>query len=205
MKTFAIVPVKGFKESKSRLSPYLSKAERIELSKSMLDDVLSALNTVPTILISPEKFEPRVKPREHYVLVQKGDKGLDGAVKQANKFAVKMGANSTLFVPGDMPLINAKDIQSVLRMGESKEAIITKSTDGGTGILFRKPPDIMESRFTLNSFEDHIREAKNQKIEIFILESLNLAHDIDTFEDLQLFMKHGEGTKTFEYLKDKCF
>ncbi len=59
----------------------------------------------------------------------------------------------------------------------------------------------MESRFTKSSFPDHQKEAALKEIEMLVHSSFPLSLDIDTIEDLRLFMEHGAGTKTHEHLK----
>ncbi len=200
MKTYAIVPVKELDRAKSRLSECLDKEGRKGLLFAMLEDVLSALVDIPTIVISPENLNSI--ERENVVfLKQEGKKDLDSAVKQANAYALKRGASSTLFIPADMPLIRRKDLLEVFKLGQRYSVIITRSSDGGTGILYRRPPNIMESRFTQNSYEDHMAEAKRQGINPHIHSSFPLSLDIDTLEDLRRFMAHGKNTKTYRFLR----
>jgi len=203
MKTCAIVPVNVLGEAKSRLKGCLSREQRKGLMQAMLEDVLTALRAVPTIVISPEDLRELLQPWNVAFLLQQGVVELDPGVRQANKYAMELGADATLFVPADMPLITPGDVAEVLRLGEEHNVIITQSRDGGTGILYRRPPDVMESRFTQNSFEDHLAEAKRRGIEPYILNALRLSMDLDTEEDLKMFMKLGKGTATYEHLK-KC-
>ncbi len=200
MNTYAIVPVKELGSAKTRLARSLSAEGRKGLLKAMLSDVLDALEGLPTIVISPEDLSGGLRGREVILLRQAGGSGLDHAVKQANRYAVESGADSTLFVPADMPLLNPDDVREVLRLGEVHDAVITHANDGGTGILYRRPPDVMDSRFTPNSFEDHLAEAERRKVDLHILKSPNLSLDIDTAEDVRLFRMRGRGTRTFEYL-----
>ena len=48
----AIIPVSNFNESKTRLSPFLSEEERIELLKVMLKDIITVIaNEVDEIVL----------------------------------------------------------------------------------------------------------------------------------------------------------
>jgi 2-phospho-L-lactate guanylyltransferase len=202
MRTFAIVPAKDLDKAKSRLSAHLTKEQRKGLFLSMLEDVLSALSQLPTIVICPEDISAYLKDRGNVTfLPQKKGKDLNSAVAQANTFAIEKGAQATLFVPADMPLTSQKDVEEVLTLGRKYKAIITMARDGGTGILYRRPPDVMESRFTKYSFPDHQKEAAIKEIEMMVHSSFPLSLDIDTIKDLRLFMEHGAGTKTYEHLK----
>jgi 2-phospho-L-lactate guanylyltransferase len=200
MKPFAIVPVKELDKCKSRLSEHLSSEDRRGLLLAMLEDVLSALS-FPAVVISPEDLSSQLRPwHEVHFLLQTEGRDLDNAVKQANAYALNKGAVSTLFVPADMPLITRGEVEKILAQGERHNAVITHASDGGTGILYRRPPDVIESRFTKTSFEDHLKEAKEKGIDMYVHDSPPLSFDIDTLDDLKSFMKLGKGTKTFRFL-----
>jgi 2-phospho-L-lactate guanylyltransferase len=202
MKTFAIVPVKDLDKAKSRLSAHLTSEQRKGLFLAMLDDVLNALSQLPIIVICPEDISAYLNERENVIfLMQKNGKDLNSAVAQANAYAIENGAQATLFIPADMPLVSRVDVEGVIELGRTFRAVITKARDGGTGILLRRPPDVMESRFSKNSFTDHQIEAREKGIEMHVHASFPLSLDIDTIEDLRLFMEHGVGTKTYEHLK----
>ncbi len=204
MKTFAIVPVKELDMAKSRLAYCLSKEDRSGLLLAMLGDVLSALEDMPTIVISPQDLKGFLPTRVTFLL-QDGERDLNSAVKQANSHAVKKGADATLFLPADLPLVTSEEVDGVLELGKKHSVIITRALDGGTGILYRRPPDVIESSFTNNSFEDHLREARSRDVEVFVHRSLPLSLDIDTKEDLKHFLEHGKGTKTYSYLRQCGF
>ncbi|MFQ5800098.1 MAG: 2-phospho-L-lactate guanylyltransferase [Candidatus Hydrothermarchaeales archaeon] len=205
MKTFAIVPVKELDKAKSRLSSVFKPEERSGLLLAMLGDVLSALTDVTSIVISPEELSLHLPGDRTIFLLDRGGKGLNDAVKAANKHAIKLGASATLFVPADMPLITRQEVEEVLDLGKKYNVIITHATDGGTGILYRRPPDVMESRFTRNSFQDHQKEARRKRITMFVHDSLSLSLDIDTLEDIHRFMERGKGTRTYEFLRECGF
>jgi 2-phospho-L-lactate guanylyltransferase len=203
MSTYALVPVKELNKCKSRLSEHMSPDDRKGLLLAMLEDVLSALS-FPAIVISPEDLSPQLRewPEAHFLLQTEG-RDLDNAVKQANAYALKNGAVSTLFVPADMPLITLGEVEKILTLSERHDAVITHASDGGTGILFRRPPDVMESRFTNTSFEDHLKEAEKRGVDMYVHRSFSLSFDIDTLDDLKSFMKLGKGTETYRFLNSR--
>jgi 2-phospho-L-lactate guanylyltransferase len=55
-------------------------------------------------------------------------------------------------------------------------------------------------RFSTQSFRDYLEGAREKGIPVYVYESFELALDIDTPEDVKEFMRHGEGTRTHEYL-----
>ncbi|MFQ6136648.1 MAG: 2-phospho-L-lactate guanylyltransferase [Candidatus Hydrothermarchaeales archaeon] len=199
---YAIVPVNKLSKAKTRLSSTLSRSERGEFLLCMLEDVLRALDGVcKTIVICADDLREHLS-EDVIFLDEDGRKGLNGAVKMANRYAIERGARATLFVPADLPLIKGSHVKEILKIGEKHPLIISPSRYGGTGILYRRPPDIIKERFTKTSFADYKKEAKAEGVELFVYDSYLLSLDIDRIEDIEEFMLHGEGTSTYDFLRD---
>jgi|Deesub1362A_J573_1020465.scaffolds.fasta_scaffold00005_116 2-phospho-L-lactate guanylyltransferase len=203
MNIFAIVPVNKLSEAKSRLSHVLTPVERKALVICMLKDVLDALKNLKIIIISPEPSIGNLKGYRYDFLLEKEKKDLNEAVKVATKYAIKKKAEATLFVPADIPLISPYIIQEILSLGKIHPLIISPAKRNGTGILFRRPPDIIEEKFTSNSFLDHLEEAKSKNITPYIYESPRISLDLDTQEDLEEFIQIGRGTRTYDFLVER--
>lgn len=199
MVAYALVPVKGLSRAKTRLAGVLTVDERAGLVLAMLRDVLTALRGLKTIVVSPEELEPLLEGFRFTLLREEGN--LNEAVSLANAHAMAEGAEATLFVPGDLPLLRAGHVKEILELGSVHPLILAPARRGGTGILYRRPPDIIRERFTPTSFEDHHREAVARGVELYIYDSFSLSLDLDTPEDLREFMLHGEGTETYRYLE----
>ncbi len=200
MRVHAILPVK-LQNPKTRLAGALSQAERKELVVLMLMDVLDGLGGLDgVILVGPRELESRVRGYDFEFVLERERRGLNNAVKLGNEFAMRAGAEATLFVPADTPLLNAGHIEDILELGEKYSTVISPSRRGGTGILFRKPPNIIEERFTDKSFQDHIAEAKRKGIEVCVYDSYALSLDIDVAEDIEEFLLHGAGTRSHKLL-----
>ena len=124
--------------------------------------------------------------------------------------ALDKGAEATLFVPGDVPLIEKSDVKKVLRLGERHGLVICPAKDGGTGMLYRRPPTIINTRFTTKSFYEHAKEAESKNVKVHIHYSAHFSLDIDTREDIADFLylpaggkRYVKGTKTWEFLNKK--
>jgi 2-phospho-L-lactate guanylyltransferase len=198
MRVFVLLPVK-LSEAKTRLSNIFSEEERAELVLCMLKDVLDSLKGMDVVVISPDDLRKKLDYDFHFIL-EKGKMGLDSAVRQANSYAIDNSTDATLFVPADAPLIKKGHVKEILGLGKKHKLIISPSRRGGTGILFRRPPDIIKGRFTNTSFEDHREEAALRGVEMYVYDSFSLSLDIDTPEDIQEFLLHGKGTRTYEFL-----
>jgi 2-phospho-L-lactate guanylyltransferase len=203
MRTFALVPVNRLSEAKTRLSSIFSPEERRELVICMLKDVLDSLEGLKLIIISPGDLREILEDYTFQFILEEKKQGLNAAVERANRYAIENGAEATLFVPADTPLIKKAHVEDILRLGEEHPLIISPSRRGGTGVLFRRPPDIIDGRFTPTSFSDHRKEASSKGVEMFVYDSFFLSLDIDTPEDAEEFMLHGRGTRTYDFLKKR--
>jgi len=196
MRVFVLLPVK-LSEAKTRLSNIFSGEERAELVLCMLEDVLDSLRGLDVVVVSPDDLRKKLDYDFHFILEK--EKGLNIAVEQANKYAIDNSADATLFIPADTPLIKKSHVKEILRLGKKHKLIISPSRRCGTGILFRRPPDIIDGRFTNTSFEDHRKEAALRGVKMHIYDSFCLSLDLDTPEDLKEFLLHGRGTRTYEF------
>jgi len=196
---YAIIPVNKLDMAKTRLSGILSKKERGELVLNMLQDVLRALNGVETIVVSPSDIPSILGSDFHFILEEK-KRGLNAAVERGTKYAEEKGAGATLFIPADTPLITKTHVSEILELGLEHSLIISPSSRGGTGILYRSPPSLLDNRFTPTSFSDFEIEAKKINAPMHIYDSYSLSLDIDVKEDIREFLLHGKGTKTYDFL-----
>ncbi|MFQ5815065.1 MAG: 2-phospho-L-lactate guanylyltransferase [Candidatus Hydrothermarchaeaceae archaeon] len=200
MRTSALIPVK-LRGSKTRLAGVLLEEERADLVKYMLLDVMDAVKNMDgVVIVGPREIDDVLKGHDFELIVEEEASGLNNAVKAGNKWAMDMGVDATLFVPADTPLIRKRHIDEILELGGKHPLIISPSRRGGTGVLFRRPPDIIGERFTSHSYSDYQAEAKERGVEIYVYDSFALSLDIDTPEDIGEFMLHGEGTRTHAFL-----
>lgn len=197
--TYVLLPIKRPENAKTRLSPWLSKEERKELVLSMAADVLDALEGIPTVVISPVDLKPLLDDYEFYFL-RHLTPGLDSAVRAGNTFAVRQGAEATLFLPADLPLLRRDILTRVLELGENYKVILSPSNRKGIGLLYRRPPEVMRAHFTGKSFVDNLREAQEKGLEVYVYMTPELYIDIDTREDVLKFLEMGDGTRSHEFL-----
>ncbi|WP_456475315.1 2-phospho-L-lactate guanylyltransferase [Candidatus Pyrohabitans sp.] len=201
MQAFAIIPVNELTQAKTRLSDVLSQQERGELLLCMLEDVLDALEgVVKPIVVSPTNLKEYVR-RDFELILEEEKLGLTEAVRRGNSYAMSRGAEETLFVPADAPLIKRHHVEEVLSLGKRHPLVISPARKGGVGIIYRRPPDVIPEVFTGSSFVDIQRVASGLGVPVKVYDSFYLSLDIDTVEDIREFMHHGSGTRTYEFLK----
>lgn len=113
---------------------------------------------------------------------------LNRALTQATQRAIALGADATLVLPIDLPLITVDDVHQLNKLGTQQQgAVITRSQDGGTNALLLRPPNVIDYAFGINSFDRHCESAIAAGYPYKILESPTLAFDLDGPEDWQLW------------------
>ncbi|MGI9050214.1 MAG: 2-phospho-L-lactate guanylyltransferase [Rubrobacteraceae bacterium] len=187
MSLFAVVPVKDLSSAKSRLSPALDPVERVDLTLHMLDHVLAALREAGVenvCVVSPDRAVLDVARERGASPLYQESRGLNPALEEARRWAVRQGASTLLVLPADLPFLTATDVLALLEEGPQVTISPDKSRTGTNALLLR-PPDALPFAFGPDSFETHLRLARERGLDVSVRELPNLALDLDTAEDLE--------------------
>src|SRR5215467_10225229 len=119
MKVTALIPMKGFRNAKQRLSPLLHAGERERLAEVMFRDVVKqtvqAQGLVETVVVTgDDKVAQTAATLGARIMREVAENGETGAVDFARQELQRIGREAVLIMPGDMPLIRAADIEQVL-------------------------------------------------------------------------------------------
>ena len=185
-----VVPVKDLQGTKSRLAPILDPGARAGLTLYMMGRVVSraleaGVDAVGVVSPDPIVLDEALK-RGATPLAQES-RGLNPALEEGRAWAMREGASALLVLPADLPLIEADDVRAVLAEAAASPVVI--APDGarsGTNALFLRPPDAVPFLFGLESFEAHLRAARDRggPHEARICENEHLSFDLDTAGDL---------------------
>ena len=200
---YAIIPVTKFKNAKTRLSPFLSEDEREKLLKVMLHDVTDTLKKhVDKIFIisADEDVLNYAKSLKLDTILEHDNSNLNKALTQAMKYC-KGKTRKILIIPSDVPLIGKTNIKMLIDSSKKLDFIIVPSKGGGTNTIIMKPMAI-RTKFGDFSYKEHINAADKKNLNPQVHDSLFMALDVNTTEDLGEIMVHGERTHTRQYLKE---
>jgi 2-phospho-L-lactate/phosphoenolpyruvate guanylyltransferase len=209
MNTVALIPVKGFRNAKQRLSPLLSCAARKLFAEAMFHDILAQVRmargiAATFVVTGDDKVASIALTAGAEVIRESAENGETGAVDFARLELKRAGCEAVLIIPGDMPLVHAVDIEMVLAQvpeeAEAPFALLVPSHDRlGTNALLLTPPDIIELRFGYDSFNFHLAQVRARGLRVRIYENEHIALDIDEPKDLERFLSyglaHGEATR----------
>jgi len=201
MNIAALMPVKGFRYAKQRLTPLLHRGARELLAESMFRDVLlqvrAARGLAGTFVVTgDDKVAAIAAKAGAEVIRERAENGETAAVDLARREMKNAGWEAVLILPGDMPLVRASDIEEVLaqipRDAAAPFALLVPSHDRmGTNALLLAPPDIIKLRFGYDSFSFHMNQVTAQSLPIRFVENEHIALDIDEPADLERFLTYG--------------
>ena len=212
MKVTALIPVKGFRNAKQRLSALLGSAEREALAEAMFRDVLRqvlrARGILETVVVTgDDKVAKIAGSLGAKVILESTETGETAAVDFARISLRSAGCEAVLILPGDMPLVRSGDIEAVLAQVPDGQitpfALLVPSHDRlGTNALLLAPPDVIKLRFGYDSFSYHISQVSAQGLPIRCFENEHIALDIDEPKDLEKFLTYSnddsEALKTLQ-------
>jgi 2-phospho-L-lactate guanylyltransferase len=211
LKIFAIVPAKKFENGKSRLASFLDIRNRVKLGGLLLDSTLRTLKNATaisnTIVVSSDICAKTIAKKHGAIFLDEGrDTGVNNAVTLANDYSIQAGADATIVVPQDLPLVLSEDIDTICNAAQKwhKCLIICPSTRyDGSNALLRRPPKLIESYYDDNSFDKHINAARRVGAKIKIILLHRVMRDLDTVEDAQHLIQKPSTCKALAYLRSK--
>ncbi|HJS84353.1 MAG TPA: 2-phospho-L-lactate guanylyltransferase [Acetobacteraceae bacterium] len=199
---WAAVPVKAFAGAKHRLSPLLTPAQRQALAAAMLRDVLIALAEAPLAGIMVNTVDPQASALARAygarVVSEDARAGHTAAVAAMARTLAGEGAEAMLTCPGDVPLLTAAEVASVLDAhGPAPSFTIVPAHDErGSNAVLLSPPDLMALRFGDDSFLPHLAAARQHGLEPSIVRLTGIGLDIDNPEDARAFLRAARGRST---------
>ena len=213
MNVAALLPVKGFRNAKQRLTPVLNSAGREILAETMFRDVLrqvrAARGLAGTFVVTgDDKVAAIAAMAGAEVIRERAENGETAAVDFARAEMKTAGCDTVLILPGDMPLVRASDIEEVLAQvptdAAAPFALLVPSHDRkGTNALLLAPPDIIKLRFGYDSFTFHLSQVTAQGLPPRFVENEHIALDIDEPADLERFLSYGyEGGESTRVARD---
>lgn len=185
-----LIPVKNLSNAKQRLSPVLDQCTRTELARAMLRDVLEAVcrfGQDEVSLVTSDAYAMELAAHFRLgVIADHANLSETSAIEAATQICMERGVNSTLVIPGDVPLIEADDLLAIYEAAPATGAVLVPSADKrGTNSVLRLPADLFPLRFGNDSFMPHLASAIATNTSCVVLSLPRIAIDVDNAEDLQ--------------------
>lgn len=184
-----LVPVKNLANAKQRLAPIADQSARTELARAMLTDVLEAISNYgedETALVTGDPFAIELAKKFQFQIIPDGANTSEtDAIETATRLCQSRRVEQTLVIPGDIPLIEAREIRAIYENAPGTGTVLVPSRDKrGTNAILRRPAWLFPLRFGNDSFMPHLAAAIATNSSCVVLSLAGIALDIDTPDDL---------------------
>ena len=189
-----LVPVKNLSAAKQRLAAVLDQPSRTKLAQAMLEDVASAINEWkerrPVALVSSDLYAVELASKYRFEIIpDPSNPGETGAIEMATRVCIERRAEFTLVIPADIPLIQAWELEEIMKHAPAQGSVLVPAGDGrGTNAILRRPPALFPLRFGNDSFKPHHAAAQATGKPCVVLQLPGIAVDVDNPSDLQRLM-----------------
>jgi 2-phospho-L-lactate guanylyltransferase len=201
--TWALVPLRGLEDAKTRLGAELDPEERFELVVVMATRTLTAARdargVAGTVLVTADPAAARLAEGFGAQTIVQRLPGLNAALREARAVALEQGATAILVLPIDLPAISAATIEAVLAdagthrvPGRPLVLAVPDRHGTGTNTLLVAPPGSIDPAFGEGSFAAH-RASAEAAGAVFIRHDGPLTLDVDTGADLLAAEAAGTG------------
>jgi 2-phospho-L-lactate guanylyltransferase len=186
-----LVPIKNTANAKQRLAPVLSQDLRTELAQAMLHDVLSTLHgwsDRPHVgIVTADPYATSLAKEYGFEIIPDTENpGETGAIEMATQLCVERSEDFTLVIPADIPLIEAWELEEIIRNAPAMGSVLVPAGDGrGTNAAFRRPANLFPLRFGNDSFKPHHAAAQATGKPCVMLQLPGIAVDVDNPAELQ--------------------
>jgi len=186
-----LIPVKHLARAKQRLAAWFDQETRTRLAQTMLLDVCEAIAQVrdlmPVSLVTNDPYALDLARQFRFEVMSDHDNpGETEAIARATRVCVARGAESTLVIPGDIPLITTREIEQILADAPDEGSLLVSAADDrGTNAAFRRPADLFPLSFGNDSFKPHLALAHATGKPCITLTLPGIALDVDNPSDLR--------------------
>ena len=124
-----LVPIKNTAQAKQRLASLLDQPSRTKLAQAMLSDVMAALhdwkNRPEVGIVTGDPFATKLALEYGFEVIADPDNpGETGAIEMATRICVERGVDSTLVIPADIPLIQAWELEEILKHAPAEGSVL---------------------------------------------------------------------------------
>lgn len=186
-----LIPVKNLRNAKQRLAEVIDQTCRTELAQAMIHDVLSAIaswNKRPEVaVVTSDPFASELA--EHFdfrIIPDNENRSETDAIAMATAICEDEGTRSTLVIPGDIPLLQAAELEQIVNAAPQRGTVLVPAADGrGTNAALRTPAALFPLQFGNDSFKPHFAAAKATGLPCITIALPGIGLDIDNPADLQ--------------------
>ena len=207
MRGALLIPVKTLDNAKQRLGDALDQQHRTLLAEAMLRDVLTAAagvqHRIEVFLVTGDVRAKSVAQEFGFAVIEDtANESETAAIEMATAWCVLRGYDTTVVIPGDIPLIASDELLTVLDAAPLEGVVIVPAYDRrGSNCVLRRPADVIPLRFGNDSFLPHCETVRKTSKPLVILEMPGIGLDIDHPHELELLMRRTGETRAQQLLR----
>ena len=207
MRGILLIPVKSLSTAKQRLAEVLTQPQRSQLAEAMLCDVMAAAsdvrNRIDVALVTGDARAQHLAREFDFVIIEDPrDESETVAIEMATTWCVRQGYDTTVVVPGDIPLITSDELHCVLDAAPAEGAVLVPAYDRrGSNCILRRPAALIPLRFGNDSFLPHCEAMRKTGKEPVIFEMPGIGLDIDNPHELNLLLQRDGSTNAQRLLR----
>ena len=211
MSGILLIPVKSLSTAKQRLAPALAESQRSQLAEAMLRDVMAAasgvLGRIDVALVTGDARAQHLAREFGFGVIEDNrNESETAAIEMATAWCEQRGYDTTVVVPGDIPLITSDELHRVLDAAPAEGAVFVPAYDRrGSNCILRRPASLIPLRFGNDSFLPHCEAMRKTGRELVILEMPGIGLDIDNPHELDLLLQRDGDTNAQRLLRSWTF
>jgi 2-phospho-L-lactate/phosphoenolpyruvate guanylyltransferase len=203
---WALVPIRGLRTAKTRLSADLDPEARSALVSAMLRRTLVATRDAPsivgTVVVTMDPAAAGIAKEHRAVGLVDLLPGLNSAILAARSLAISRGATAVLILPADLPSVSADRLETLVdsaraaiveaagvhgsgRQTRGLVALVPDRHGAGTNAILVSPPELIDPAFGPDSRAAHRAASLAAGAAYQELDGA-LTLDVDTAADLLL-------------------
>jgi 2-phospho-L-lactate guanylyltransferase len=192
-----LIPVNALDRAKGRLADVLEPVDRVMLAAATFAEVVNAAGEagLRTVILAAR---PEDVIFEAEVMEERGD--VSGLTAQLEGALESLGAPEVLILHADLPLATGAELRRLVEAAPPAPSVtLVRSRDGGTNAMLMRPSGCIPLRYGPGSFEKHVSAAREVGVEVCVVESEALSLDLDTSDDIEVFLRDPRAPETAAY------
>ncbi|MGO9516954.1 MAG: 2-phospho-L-lactate guanylyltransferase [Candidatus Korobacteraceae bacterium] len=206
-----LIPFKDLATAKQRLASALTQSQRSQLAEAMLRDVMTAAAGVQdhldvALVTGDARAQQIARDFGFGVIEDTRNESETAAIEMATAWCEQRGYDTTVVIPGDIPLITSDELHRVLDAAPAAGAVFVPAYDRrGSNCILRRPASLIPLRFGNDSFLPHCEAMRKTGRELVILEMPGIGLDIDNPHELDLLVQRDGDTNAQRLLRSWGF
>lgn len=207
MRGILLIPVKDLSNAKQRLGAALDQSHRSQFAEAMLRDVMTAASGVRSridlaLVTGDRRAQELAAEFDFLVIEDTRNESETAAIEMATAWCEARGYDTTIVIPGDIPLARAEELSQVLDAAPEEGAVFVPAYDRrGSNCILRRPASIIPLRFGNDSFLPHCEAMRQTGKPLIIREMPGIGLDIDNPHELELLLAREGDTNAQRLLR----